>query len=93
MLVLSRKKDEAICIGHDVQVCVVEIRGDKVRLGVKAPRNIDVHRAEVAERIAEEVAAAELRPVGVLSEVPRLPFDAASADVMRPLLGVPFDGS
>jgi carbon storage regulator len=92
MLVLSRKKNEAICIGNDVKVQVVEIRGNVVRLGVLAPRNIDVHRNEVAARIASEEAA-ELRPVGGVPELPRVPFDEASAELMRPLLGVPFDAS
>lgn len=52
MLVLSRKRDERICIGKDVFVTVVEIRGDKVRLGVEAPKDVPVHRQEVADTIA-----------------------------------------
>ena len=51
MLVLSRKKDESIVIGRDVTVTVVETRGDKVRLGIDAPRDVPVHRSEVAEAI------------------------------------------
>lgn len=51
-LVLSRKRNESIEIGDDVTVSVVEIRGDKVRLSVMAPKSITVHRSEVAERIA-----------------------------------------
>jgi carbon storage regulator len=51
MLVLSRKKDESIVIGEDVVVTVVEIRGDKVRLGVQAPREVSVHRREIYEKI------------------------------------------
>lgn len=47
MLVLSRKKNESIVINDDIQIVVVEIRGDKVRLGVKAPRSVPVHREEV----------------------------------------------
>ena len=47
MLVLSRKRDEQIVIGQDVVVTVVEIRGDKVRLGIEAPPHISVHRHEV----------------------------------------------
>ena len=50
MLVLSRKKDESIMIG-DVEVKVLEVRGDKVRLGITAPRNIPVHRHEVFNEI------------------------------------------
>ena len=51
MLVLSRKKNESIVINDDITVVVVEIRGDKVRLGVEAPKEIPVHRPEVYEVI------------------------------------------
>lgn len=47
MLVLSRKKDEAIVINSDIVITVVEIRGDKVRLGIVAPKDVPVHREEV----------------------------------------------
>lgn len=53
MLVLSRKRDERLIIG-DVVVTVVEVRGDKVRLGIEAPRNVAVHREEVYEAIRRE---------------------------------------
>jgi len=60
MLVLSRKKDECIVINNDITIVVVEIRGDKVRLGVEAPKEVPVHRREVFEAIARgEHAAAE----------------------------------
>ena len=52
MLVLSRKKNESIIIGEGlVKICVVEIRGDKVRLGIEAPSDVSVHRREVYEAI------------------------------------------
>lgn len=51
MLVLSRKKDESIVINNDITIVVVEIRGDKVRLGVEAPKEVPVHRREVFEAI------------------------------------------
>lgn len=51
MLVLSRKKNESIVINNDITVTVVEIRGDKVRLGIVAPKEIPVHRREVYEAI------------------------------------------
>ena len=51
MLVLSRKKNESIVINNDITIVVVEIRGDKVRLGVDAPKEIPVHRREVYEAI------------------------------------------
>jgi len=51
MLVLSRKKNESIVINNDVVITVVEIRGDKVRLGIAAPKDVPVHRQEVYEAI------------------------------------------
>lgn len=51
MLVLSRKKNESIRINHDIVVTVVEVRGDKVRLGIEAPTEVSVHRQEVYEAI------------------------------------------
>jgi carbon storage regulator len=54
MLVLSRKKDEKIIIGDNITVMVIEIRGDKVRLGIDAPREVTVHRQEVYEAIQRE---------------------------------------
>jgi carbon storage regulator len=59
MLVLSRKKDEKIVIGDNVSIMVVEIRGDKVRLGIEAPREISVHRREVYDAIKRKEAEAE----------------------------------
>ncbi|MBL7106192.1 MAG: carbon storage regulator CsrA [Phycisphaerae bacterium] len=54
MLVLSRRKDESIMIGDDVEITIVDIRGDKVRLGITAPKTIPVHRREVYEAIQRE---------------------------------------
>jgi carbon storage regulator len=51
MLVLSRKKNESIVINNDIVITVVEIRGDKVRLGIEAPKDVPVHRQEVYEAI------------------------------------------
>jgi carbon storage regulator len=51
MLVLSRKKNESIVINNDIVITVVEIRGDKVRLGIVAPKDVPVHREEVYEAI------------------------------------------
>lgn len=53
-LVLSRKKNETVCIGNDVTVTVVEIRGDKVRLAIVAPATVPVHRSEVYKAIIRE---------------------------------------
>ncbi|MGQ9605518.1 MAG: carbon storage regulator CsrA [Thermogutta sp.] len=54
MLVLSRQRDESIIIGDNIVITVVDIRGDKVRLGIQAPSEIPVHRKEVYEAIQRE---------------------------------------
>lgn len=51
MLVLKRKRDERIVIGDDIEIVIVEIRGDKCRIGISAPKEIPVHRKEVADAI------------------------------------------
>ena len=62
MLVLSRQRDESIMIGDDIVITVVDIRGEKVRLGINAPAHVPVHRKEVYEAIKREgQAAARLR--------------------------------
>jgi len=61
MLVLSRKKNECIVIGDHVVVTVVEIRGDKVRLGIEAPKEVTVHRREVYDKI-KKLEAQEVDP-------------------------------
>ena len=58
MLILSRKVNERIMIGDAIEVSVVEIRGDQVKLGILAPRNVNVHRREVFDAIQEENRAA-----------------------------------
>lgn len=62
MLVLSRKKDETIIINDHIRVTVVEIRGDKVRLGIDAPKDVTVHRREVYEAIQAQIKAHEEEP-------------------------------
>jgi carbon storage regulator len=54
MLVLSRKRNESIVIGDDINIVIVDIRGDKVRLGIEAPANVPVHRREVYDAIQRE---------------------------------------
>ena len=59
MLVLSRQKDESIMIGDDVKITIVDVRGDKVRLGITAPKSIAVHREEIYDAIQKEKKAKE----------------------------------
>jgi len=56
MLVLSRQRDESIMIGDDVEITIVDVRGDKVRLGITAPKHIPVHRREIYDAIQREKA-------------------------------------
>ena len=68
MLVLSRQRDERIVIGDEVEIVVVDIRGDKVRLGIVAPNTVSVHRKEIYEAIRRENQDAS----SVRGELPRL---------------------
>jgi len=62
MLVLSRQRDESIIIGDNIVITIVDVRGDKVRLGIEAPREVSVHRREVYEAIQREnQQAAQIR--------------------------------
>jgi carbon storage regulator len=58
MLVLSRRRDETIMIGDEVEITIVDIRGDTVRLGINAPRNVSVHRKEIYDAIQAEMVVA-----------------------------------
>lgn len=74
MLVLSRQRDETIMIGDDVEITVVDIRGDKVRLGITAPAHIPVHRKEVYDAIQRENrAAAQVKPEDIGGASPPAP--------------------
>ena len=68
MLVLSRKKNESIVINDDITIVVVEIRGDKVRLGVEAPKEVPVHRREVFDAIHRNEAASTSKEAGKSDE-------------------------
>ena len=69
MLVLSRQRDETIMIGDEIELTVVDIRGDKVRLGIKAPARIAVHRKEVYDAIRRENEQASCLREGELRSV------------------------
>jgi carbon storage regulator len=84
MLVLSRKKEESIVIDGNIVITVVEVRGDKVRLGIQAPREIPIHRSEVHEAIKNDQTAkdaaskpcvAELSLRKNLADLPRMACD------------------
>jgi carbon storage regulator len=83
MLVLSRKIDESIVIGDDVEITIVEVRGDTVKLGVSAPKSVTVYRKEVYEAIQQENIAASKPAAQDLSAVAkalRKKKDADSTD-------------
>ena len=79
MLVLTRRAGQSIVIGHDITVTVLDVRGDQVRLGINAPRTVDVHREEVflelqrANRDAAAAPAEALRGLGALVKKPQPP--------------------
>ncbi len=81
MLVLSRHKDESIIIGDNIEITIVDIKGDTVRIGINAPREIDVHRKEVFLAIQRENLAAaqaekpDLQSLADLLGRARLPSD------------------
>lgn len=71
MLVLSRKKNESIIINDHITVTVVEIRGDKVRLGIDAPKEVTVHRREVYEAIQRQAHPGEHQAPAVADDPAR----------------------
>ena len=79
MLILARKVDERIVIGDQIQISVVEIRGDQVKLGVDAPRSIKVYRHEVYDAIQKENVAAAAAPPAAMPELPDISAGAGAA--------------
>ena len=75
MLVLSRQRDESIIIGDNIVVTIVDVRGDKVRLGIEAPREVSVHRREVYEAIQRENRQAGQIPVDEARRIGNGPSD------------------
>lgn len=66
MLVLTRKVNQSIVIGDDVEVVVLDVRGEQIRLGIRAPKNVSVHRKEIYDQIqGENKSASEVRPEDV----------------------------
>ena len=71
MLVLSRKKDESLIIGDNIEITIVEIEDGRVKLGIDAPKNIEVNRKEVFDKIMEENKSATMKTHN-LSELKKL---------------------
>jgi carbon storage regulator len=71
MLVLSRQRDETIMIGDDIEITIVDIRGDKVRLGITAPATVPVHRKEVYDAIQRENREASRVKMEDLGSLPK----------------------
>lgn len=84
MLVLSRKKDESIVIGDDVEITIVDVRGDKVRLGITAPKSIPVHRREVYDAIQREKKAVAEHQKPVEEEVKEEPAKEPQEPASKP---------
>jgi carbon storage regulator len=73
VLVLTRRANQSIMIGHEIVVTVLEVRGDQVRLGIKAPRSIDVHREEIFAQLQQANRDAAVKPKDVVDGLPGLP--------------------
>ncbi|QWC22392.1 carbon storage regulator CsrA [Bacillus haikouensis] len=71
MLVLTRKTGEAIQIGEDIEISVVSVKGDQVKLGINAPKNVEIHRKEIYLTILEENAAAAKGIDNLLNILPK----------------------
>ena len=69
MLVLTRKPDQSIMVGSDIEITVLEVRGEQVRLGIRAPRTVTVHRKEIFEQIRLENQNAISTPLDALNEL------------------------
>lgn len=72
MLVLSRKRNESVVINDQIVVTVIEVRGDKVRLGIQAPRDVPIHRSEIMAAI-RKAQAAEAAETGENADEPIVP--------------------
>ncbi|MGO9873288.1 MAG: carbon storage regulator CsrA [Acidimicrobiia bacterium] len=82
MLVLTRRANQSIMIGHEIVVTVLEVRGDQVRLGIKAPRSIDVHREEIFAQLQQANRDA-VRTTPDADALPGLPHGADEREGTR----------
>lgn len=69
MLVLSRKKDQSIMIGDDIEITVLAIEGDQIKLGINAPRSVEIQRKEIFLAIKEENASAAVTSIDLLKQL------------------------
>ncbi|MGC8668634.1 MAG: carbon storage regulator CsrA [Chthonomonadales bacterium] len=70
MLVLTRKPDQSIMVGGDIEITILEVRGEQVRVGIRAPRDVVIHRKEIFEQIREEnTSAAQAEPVPEIEDL------------------------
>lgn len=85
MLILTRKKNEVLRIGDDILVTVVDIQGDQVRLGISAPRDIQILRQELYQAVKDSntQAAETLKNIGVLSDFKKTKNEAEKCEIMR----------
>jgi len=73
VLVLTRRANQSIMIGHEIVVTVLKVRGDQVRLGIRAPRSIDVHREEIFAQLQQANRDAAVKPKVVVDGLPMPP--------------------
>lgn len=69
MLVLTRKPEQSIVVGGEIEITILEVRGEQVRVGIKAPREVTIHRKEIFDQIREENRSASDAPVISLPEL------------------------
>jgi len=84
VLVLTRRIDESIIVGNEITITVLEVRGDQVRIGIQAPRSVQVHREEVFRQIEEENAQAARSAGRALAAVARMPGGSRKPPPIRP---------
>jgi carbon storage regulator len=84
VLVLTRRANQSIMIGHEIVVTVLEVRGDQVRLGIKAPRSIDVHREEIFAQLQQANRDAAQAPKQALESLDGFPQAADGAEQPAP---------
>ena len=78
MLVLSRQRDQSIMIGDNIEITIVDIRGDKVRLGINAPNTVPVHRKEVYQAIQRDRANGTAKPADAANGAPPPPTEPST---------------